>query len=124
MKKLNARPVLLFAEALAIAMGILLLIRPENGLALIFGIAPSDAMQGAGRIAAAAMLALGVAGWPGMPGTRVRLNSIRAMQVFSAILAIVLAYQGIAHDVAGPVLWPLVALHALLAAALAVSGNP
>ena len=124
MKKINARPVLLFAEAFAIGMGLSLIVRPENSLAVTFGIAPSDAMQGAGRVAGAAMLALGVAGWPGMPGTRVRQNSIRAMMVFSGLLAATLAYQGIASDVAGPVLWPLVALHVVLAGLLAVSGNP
>ena len=64
MKKLPARPILLVAVAIVLGMGIVFIIRPETVLALIFGIAPSDAMQGAGRIGGAATLSLGIAGWP------------------------------------------------------------
>ena len=124
MKKLPARPILLVAVAIVLGMGIVFIIRPETVLALIFGIAPSDAMQGAGRIGGAATLSLGIAGWPGYPGQRVRKSSIQSCMVFFALVVVLLAYQALASEVAGPALWPMVVVLGLMAAALAWSGNP
>ena len=124
MKKLPARPILLVAVAIVLGMGIVFILKPENVLALIFGIAPSDAMQGAGRIGGAATLSLGIAGWPGYPGQRVRKSSIQSCMVFFALVVVLLAYQALASEVAGPALWPMVVVLGLMAAALAWSGNP
>jgi len=124
MKKIPARPILLAAVAIVLGMGLALILKPENVLALIFGIAPSDAMQGAGRIGGAATLSLGIAGWPGYPGQRVRRSSIYSIMVFFGLVAALLAYQAYASDVTGPALWPMVVVLGLMAVALAMSVNP
>jgi hypothetical protein len=124
MKKLPARPILLVAVAIVLGMGLLFILKPETVLAVIFGIAPSDAMQGAGRIGGAATLALGIAGWPGYPGQRVRKSSIQSIMVFFGLVAVLLAYQAYASEVAGPALWPTVVVLGAMAVALAMSGNP
>jgi hypothetical protein len=78
------------------------------------------------RVAGIALIALGVACWPGPP--------LVGMLVYSALAMAYLAYVGIGGQWAGPLLWPAVVVHAVLTALLArawlatrttaKSGNP
>ena len=63
------------------------------------------------RVAGIALIALGVACWPGPP--------LLGMLTYSAGAALVLAYVGWAGGSGGVLLWPAVALHVVLAALLA-----
>jgi hypothetical protein len=70
------------------------------------------------RVAGIALVALGVACWPGSPRV--------GMLIYSAAVALYLAYLGLAGGMNGILLWPAVVLHAILTALLArasVSGR-
>jgi hypothetical protein len=58
------------------------------------------------RVAGIALIALGIACWPGPP--------LVGMLIYSAGVALYLAYLGVADGVAGVLLWPAVVLHATL----------
>jgi hypothetical protein len=58
------------------------------------------------RVAGIALIALGVACWPGPP--------LLGMLIYGAAVALYLAYLGFAGGLAGVLLWPAVALHAVL----------
>ena len=58
------------------------------------------------RVAGIALIALGIACWPGPP--------LVGMLTYSAAVTLYLAYLGFAGGFAGVLLWPAVALHAVL----------
>jgi hypothetical protein len=58
------------------------------------------------RVAGIALIALGVACWPGTP--------LVGMLTYSAAVTLYLAYIGLAGGLTGRLLWPAVALHAIL----------
>ena len=58
------------------------------------------------RVAGIALIALGIACWPGPP--------LVGMLIYSAVVALYLAYLGFAGGLAGVLLWPAVALHLVL----------
>jgi hypothetical protein len=62
------------------------------------------------RVAGIALIALGVACWPGPP--------LVGMLIYSAAVTLYLAYVGFAGGLTGILLWPAVILHAILTALL------
>ena len=64
-----------------------------------------------GRVAGIALIALSVACWPGPP--------VAGMLIYSAAVALYLAYVGVAGGMTGILLWPAVVLHLVLTALLA-----
>ena len=62
------------------------------------------------RVAGIALIALGVACWPGTP--------LAGMLTYSAAVTLYLAYVGFAGGLTGILLWPAVVLHAILTALL------
>jgi hypothetical protein len=62
------------------------------------------------RVAGIALVALGIACWPGPA----RIG----MLVYSAAVTLYLAYLGLAGDAVGVLLWPAVVLHVILTAQL------
>jgi hypothetical protein len=62
------------------------------------------------RVAGLALIALGVACWPGSP--------LIGMLTYSAFVTLYLAYLGLAGGLTGILLWPAVVLHAILTALL------
>ncbi len=63
------------------------------------------------RVAGIALIALGIACWPGPP--------LVGMLVYTTLVMAYLAYVGLRGEWAGPLLWPAVAVHAVLALLLA-----
>ena len=63
------------------------------------------------RIAGIALIALGIASWPGPP--------LVGMLVYTSAVALYLAYLGFAGGLSGILLWPAVILHTILAVLLA-----
>jgi hypothetical protein len=63
------------------------------------------------RVAGIALIALGIACWPGS-------SPLLGMLAYSALVTMYLAYLGAAGVVDGMLLWPAVVLHAILAALL------
>jgi len=62
------------------------------------------------RVAGIALIALGVACWPGTP--------LVGMLTYSAAVTLYLAYVGFAGGLTGILLWPAVVLHAIVTALL------
>ena len=62
------------------------------------------------RVAGIALIALGVACWPGPP--------LVGMLIYSAAVTLYLAYVGFAGGLTGILLWPAVILHVILTALL------
>lgn len=110
-------PALVFAAIGEILTGAALLIIPSWIGRLLFGVELTDVAAIAGRVAGIALVALGIACWPGM--------QLIGMLTYSAGVALYLAWVGLAGGSAGILLWPVVVLHTILTALLmrALSGD-
>ena len=62
------------------------------------------------RVTGIALIALGTACWPGPP--------LLGMLIYTAVVAVYLAYVGIAGGLSGLLLWPAVVVHVILAVLL------
>jgi hypothetical protein len=96
-----------------------LLFVPSAPLALLLGVtqAAPEALF-VSRVAGAALLAIAVACWlaRGDRGSSAGLGLLIGVLLYDAAAAGLLAYAGTALNMAGAVLWPAVAVHAVLAA--------
>jgi hypothetical protein len=102
---------LIFAGLCEVATGLALLIVPSLVGQLLFGEGLNGLAIPAARVAGIALIALGVACWPGPP--------LLGMLLYSAVVTLYLAYGGFVGSFAGAFLWPAVVLHAILTALLA-----
>jgi hypothetical protein len=105
------KKVLVLTAVAEVATGVALLIIPSLVGQLLFGAALTGIAIIVARVAGIALIALGVACWPGTP--------LVGMLVYSAAVTLYLAYVGVAGDATGILLWPAVVLHAILTALLA-----
>jgi hypothetical protein len=102
----------LFLTAVAeAATGAALLIVPSLVGRLLFGEELTGVAIPVARVTGIALIALGVACWPGPP--------LVGMLTYSAAVTLYLAYVGFAGGLTGILLWPAVVLHAILTAILA-----
>jgi hypothetical protein len=76
-----------------------------------------------GRCFGIALLGLGLACWPGRSRAESGLPAFRAMLSYNALIALYLAYLGTVGRMAGMLLWPAVALHAIVMLLLAWTGR-
>ena len=103
--------VLIFAAVGEAGTGLALLIVPSLVGRLLLGEELTGTAIPVARVAGIALIALGVACWPGPPRV--------GMLTYSAAVTLYLAYVGFAGGSAGILLWPAVVLHAILTALLA-----
>jgi hypothetical protein len=109
------KPLLLAVTAIGEAVtGVILLAYPPVVVRLLFGAEIADAGIVMSRIAGIALIALGVACWPG--GRRAR--ALCGMLTYSALAGVYLASVGLGGEFAGKLLWPAVGFHAVLATLL------
>ena len=97
------------------ATGCALLAYPPIVIRLLFGTEVAGMGVVMSRIAGMALIALGVACWPG----RAPAVASRAMLLYSALATVYLAALGIGGELAGMLLWPAVIVHAVLTCLLA-----
>ena len=99
------------------ATGLALLVVPAVVVRLLLGAEISGAAIPLGRVAGAALLALGVACWLAGDDTKSRAGKglVVAMLVYNAGVVIVLGAAGIQLPTVGIALWPAVILHAVMA---------
>jgi hypothetical protein len=102
---------LVFAAISEAITGLALLIVPSLVGQLLFGEGLNGLAIPPARVAGIALIALGVACWPGPP--------LLGMLLYSAFVTLYLAYGGFVGSFAGAFLWPTVLLHAILTALLA-----
>lgn len=105
------RKVLFLAAVGEAATGAALLIVPALVGRLLFGEELAGVAIPVARVTGIALIALGVACWPGPP--------LVGMLTYSAVVTLYLAYVGFAGGSSGTLLWPAVGLHVILTALLA-----
>ena len=87
-----------------------MLIAPSLIGQLLFGAELTGMAMTIARVTGIALIALGVACWPGTP--------LAGMLTYSAAVTLYLAYVGFAGGLTGILLWPAVILHVILTALL------
>jgi len=102
--------VLVFTAVGETATGAALLIVPSLVGQLLFGVELTGIAMTVARVAGIALIALGVACWPGTP--------LIGMLTYSAAVTLYLAYVGFSGALIGMLLWPTVILHTVLTALL------
>ena len=106
----TTKKVLVLAAVGETASGVALLIVPSLVGQLLLGEELGGVAIPVARVAGIALIALGVACWPGTP--------LVGMLTYSAAVTLYLAYVGFAGGSSGILLWPAVVLHLILTALL------
>jgi hypothetical protein len=101
---------LVFAAVGEATAGLALLIVPSLVGVLLLGEELTGVAIPVARVAGIALIALGVACWPGPP--------LAGMLIYSTVVTLYLAYVGFAGGLTGVLLWPAVGLHVILTALL------
>ncbi|HEY6905551.1 MAG TPA: hypothetical protein VI216_14690 [Candidatus Acidoferrales bacterium] len=99
----------MFAAIGEAATGLALLIVPSLVVHLLLGQDLAGVAVPVARVAGIALVGLGISLWPGPP--------LLGMLIYSAAVTLYLAYLGF-NGVSGLMLWPAVALHAILSVIL------
>lgn len=107
--------ILRFAAIVEVGTGLALMTDPALVVALLLGGDLSGDLMPLGRVAGVALLALGLACWPGGQPTGSDSPAFRGMLAYNSLLAFYLAYLGTAGHQGGLLLWPAVVLHAVVA---------
>jgi hypothetical protein len=102
--------VLIFAAIGEASAGSALLIVPSLVGQLLFGEQFTGVAIPVARVSGIALIALGIACWPGPP--------LVGMLTYSVLVTLYLAYIGFAGGLTGVLLWPVVVLHVILTALL------
>jgi hypothetical protein len=104
------KKVLILAAVVEVATGLALLVVPSFVSRLLLGEELSGVAIPVARVTGIALFGLGIACWPGTP--------LVGMLSYSALVTLYLAYVGFAGSFTGTLLWPAVALHAILSVVL------
>ena len=109
---------LILTAIIEAATGLALIAMPAIVVRLLLGAEISGASIPLGRVAGAALLALGVACWLARDDTQSRAarGLVVAMLIYNIVATAVLAFAGIGLALHGVVLWPAVVLHAAMGA--------
>jgi hypothetical protein len=102
--------VLVLAAVSEVATGVALLIVPAFVGRLLLGEELTGVAIPVARVAGIALIALGLACWPGTP--------LAGMLTYNAAVTLYLAYLGFEGGLSGILLWPAVVLHVILTALL------
>ncbi len=104
------KKVLVLAAVSETATGAGLLVAPALVGQLLFGVELNGIAVTVARVTGIALIALGVACWPGTP--------LVGMLTYGAGVALYLSWVGLAGGMTGILLWPAVILHVILTALL------
>ena len=100
------KSVLTLAAVGEAATGLALVIVPSFVWQLLLGEQVTGVAVPVARVSGIALIALGIACWPGPP--------LVGMVTYSAFVTVYLAYLGFAGGLTGVLLWPAVVLHVIL----------
>ena len=106
--------VLVLAAIGEVATGVALLLVPSLVGQLLLGAELTGVAMTVARVTGIALIALGVACWPGTP--------LVGMLTYSAAVTLYLAYVGFTGGVIGMLLWPAVFLHGIVTVCLTRKG--
>jgi hypothetical protein len=105
------KKVLVLAAVSEAATGLALVVAPSLVARLLLGEELSGMAIAVARVAGIALIALGVACWPG--------TTLAGMLTYSVAITVYLAYLGFTGGSTGILLWPAVVLHVILIVLLA-----
>jgi hypothetical protein len=117
------RKILAFAAVAEVGTGLVLMSDPAIVVTLLLGADVAGAGTLLGRFFGIALLALGLACWPGRQRAERGSAAVRAMLIYNGLIALYLAYLGTVGHLGGLLLWPVVALHAAVALLLVWAGR-
>ena len=103
---------LALTAVLELATGLALLVVPSLVSRLLFGAELTGVSVPVARVTGIALIGLGIACWPNW-------TALCGMLTYGTLVAPYLAYLGVAGEFSGILLWPAVALHAVLTLFLA-----
>jgi Ca2+/Na+ antiporter len=118
---LDCRKILAFSAVMEIATGGVLIADPALVVSLLLGADVTGIGIALGRCFGIALLALGLACWPGRRQVESSSPAVRAMLAYNALIALYLVYLFAVRHLSGVLLWPGVALHAGVALLLALT---
>ena len=107
------KKVLTLAAVIEAATGVALMVVPSLVVRLLFGAELTGVSIPVARVTGIALIALGIACWPG--------PALLGMLTYGALATAYLLYLAFRGEWVGPLLWPAVALHAILTLLLARS---
>ena len=112
---ITLRRLLAFCAVVEIGTGIALMIAPEMVATLLVRGQMTELTTLLGRCMGIALLALGLACWPQQQVAPPGPAAFRAMFTYSTLIALFLGYVGAVAHLGGPLLWPAVGLHGVMA---------
>jgi hypothetical protein len=120
---LNVRSkVLAFSAVVETVTGLALIVAPGLVVQLLLGTNDFGQLLPVARCFGVALLGLALACWPsGLSAAGKGSPALRGMLAYNFLIALFLAYLGAVERVGGILLWPAVALHAVIALMLAGS---
>ena len=116
---------LAFAAVVELGTGFVMMIDPLRLAQLLLGEEISGAGALLGRCFGIALFAQGLACWPNRERcAEGSLPAFRSMLTYNALIALYLAYLGTVGRAGGVLLWPAVAVHAVVGLLLAWTWRP
>jgi phosphotransferase system glucose/maltose/N-acetylglucosamine-specific IIC component len=115
---MRLKALLIVTAIVEVVTGLALLALPALVLAFLLGIqAAQTETLFVGRVAGAALLAIGVTSALARDdaGTPAQRGVLIGILLYDVLVALLLVYAGLAVQMAGPTLWPAVVLHTLIA---------
>ena len=97
-----------------VVVGLILLVRPQLFAWLVYGAEFSDAGKALGWLTGIALLVLALATWPTPAATSDAASSVRAPLAYNLLTTIYFVVVGIGGGLTGILLWPAVAVHAIV----------
>ncbi|HEY0320049.1 MAG TPA: hypothetical protein VGC66_03685 [Pyrinomonadaceae bacterium] len=114
---MKTKPLFIVTAVIEVGAGLALLVSPALLASILIG-APFDTSADSvvGRVAGAALLALGLACWLARNDgpSRAATGLIGSMLLYNVAAVLVLAYAGLGWRLFGVGLWPAVVFHALM----------
>jgi len=107
--------ILAFAAIVEFGTGLALMFDPALVVALLVSADLASAGIALGRWVGIALVALGLACWPRPPRVEGVSHAFQAMLTYNSLTALYFAYLGTLGHLRGFLLWPAVALHAVVA---------
>jgi len=98
--------------------GLALMVAPQVVARLLFGVEVTGVAVVIGRVTGIALLSLGLGCWLGRNEADGASAALSGMLIYDFLVTVYLALVGLGTEFAGPLLWPAVAVHAVLTALL------
>jgi len=109
---------LAFAVVTEVVTGLALIFKPAIVVRLLLGVEASGMEMLIGRCFGIGLFSLSFACWPDRQKSVSTTAAFRGMLIYNALIAAYLGYVGAVGHLGGPLLWPAVALHAVVAGLL------